>query len=130
MTKNYADLLPSFEACELDAGTFTHADHVGVAYQMLKRYDFLTASFKYANCINAIATRAGAPRKFNTTVTMAFLSVIAERMETTGHETYEEFIGKNPDLHDSKVLEKWYSADRLQSDLARTTFLLPDEACV
>ena len=108
--------------------TFSHADHVGVAYEMLRNHDFLNASVKYAECISTIATKAGAARKFNTTITLAFLSLIAERMQTTPHDGFDEFISNNQDLVTGNPLDAWYSPERLQSDLARTVFLLPDAA--
>ena len=126
MTVNYKELAKSFEACDIDASDFSHADHVGVAYEILRRYDFLDASVRYSNSIKTIATAAGAEQKFNTTITLAFLSLIAERMETTAHDSYEEFLEKNPDLFKGNVLTKWYSPDRMQSDLARAVFLMPD----
>lgn len=126
MTVNYEKLARSFEVCNIDAGSFSHADHVGVAYEMLRRYDFLDASVRYSNSIKTIATNAGAAKKFNTTITLAFLSLIAERIETTPHDSYEEFLEKNPDLFEGNVLTKWYEADRMQSELARTVFLMPD----
>ena len=126
MTVDYVELTKSFEVCDIDAGTFTHCDHVGVAYEMLCTYSFLDAVTKYANCINVIATRAGAAQKFNVTITIAFLSLIAERIKLTEHDTYQDFIAKNPDLLSADVLQRWYSADRLQSDLARKVFLMPD----
>jgi hypothetical protein len=46
-----------------------------------------------------------------------------------GHyPTWEEFAAGNPDLLNWKdnVLRKYYSKEVLASDLARTTFLLPD----
>ena len=126
MTVNYEELAQSFEACNIDANDFSHADHIGVAYEMLRRYDFLDASVRYSNSIKIIATNAGAAKKFNTTITLAFLSLIAERIQTTAHDSYEEFLEKNPDLFEGNVLTKWYSADRMQSDLAREVFLMPD----
>ena len=128
MSKNYTELARAFESCDIDASTFGHIDHVGVAYEMLRNDDFLKASIKYAECINTIATRAGASRKFNTTITLAFLSLIAERMEATRHDTFDDFITQNQDLLAGDVLAKWYSAERLGSDLARTVFLMPDVA--
>jgi hypothetical protein len=126
MSTEYAELARSFEACDIDASAFGHVDHVGVAYEMLRSYDFLTASMKYSDCINTIATKAGAARKFNTTITLAFLSLIAERMQTNPHDSYDEFISNNQDLVTGNPLEKLYSPERLRSDLARTVFLLPD----
>lgn len=128
MSTDYTELTQSFEACDIDASAFSHVDHVGVAYEMLRNHDFLSASVKYAECINTIATKAGAARKFNTTITLAFLSLIAERMQTTPHNGYDEFISKNQDLVTGNPLDAWYSPERLRSDLARTVFLLPDTA--
>lgn len=128
MSTKYSELTRSFEACDIDASAFGHVDHVGVAYEMLRSYDFLTACLKYAECINTIATKAGAARKFNTTITLAFLSLIAERLEVTRHNTYDEFISQNQDLVSGNILEKWYTPERLRSDLARTVFLMPDAA--
>ena len=126
MTARYAELTRSFEARELDAGAFRHRDHVGVAYQMLRSYDFLDATAKFAGNIKSIATKAGVPGKFNATITFAFLSLIAERMGTTEHSNYDDFISQNQDLLSKDVLAKWYSPERLRSDLARNVFLMPD----
>ena len=126
MTTDYAELTRSFEARDLDASAFRHVDHVGVAYEMLRNYDFLDATIKYAGSIHEIATKAGVPRKFNATITLAFLSLIAERMNTTQHVGYDDFISRNPDLLSKDVLAHWYSPERLQSDLARQVFLMPD----
>jgi hypothetical protein len=128
MSTNYKEFLHSFEQYDIDASAFGHIDHIGVAYEMLLQYDFLTASINYSDCIKTIATRAGAGRKFNTTITIAFLSLIAERMEGSEQGTFEVFIENNQDLLSRNVLAKWYSPERLQSDAARTVFLMPDVA--
>ena len=126
MTVDYAELARTFETCRIDAGSFSHADHVGVAYEMLRRYDFLDATVRYSKSIRTIAARAGEARKFNTTITLAFLSLIAERMETTAHGSYQEFLEQNPDLCDVDLLQQWYSTERMRSELARNVFLMPD----
>ena len=128
MSKNYEELARSFEACDIDAKAFGHLDHVGVAYEMLRKYDFLKASVRYSECINTIATKAGAARKFNTTITLAFLSLVAERMQARPNDSFDAFISQNQDLVSGNPLQKWYSPERLQSDLARSVFLMPDVA--
>ena len=125
MKTQYSELTRQFEAYEVDAGAFGHREHVLVAYEMLHRYSFLEASAKYARAINTIATNAGAPEKFNMTITLAFLSLIAERIHTTRHSNFEKFLAQNKDLLSRSVLSKWYPAEQLKSDLARTHFLLP-----
>jgi len=128
MTRNYIELTRDFEKLDIDPTNFGHVDHIGVAYEMLRTRPFLDAAAEYSRCINAIATRAGTARKFNTTITLAFLSLIAERVQATQYETFDAFIAQNQDLLAADLLTKWYTAERLQSDLARTVFLMPDVA--
>ncbi|WP_282607326.1 hypothetical protein [Pelagibius sp. Alg239-R121] len=128
MSKSYSELTQSFERRSIDPSIFRHGDHVGVAYEMLCKYDFMDATMKYGECLNMIATKAGAAKKFNTTITVAFMSLIAERMKKSEHTGYEDFITQNQDLLSKDVLKQWYSAERLKSDLARSVFLMPD-AC-
>ncbi|MBL4756639.1 MAG: hypothetical protein JKY32_03045 [Rhizobiales bacterium] len=73
-----------------------------------------------------MATKAGAPKKFNLTITIAFMSLIAERMAACDHEGYEDFMSLNLDLMAKDLLEKQYTPTRLYSDLARSVFLMPD----
>jgi hypothetical protein len=43
-----------------------------------------------------------------------------------GQGKFAAFAADNPDLMTKSVLARWYSPERLASDAARTTFLLPD----
>ncbi|MEM7429015.1 MAG: hypothetical protein AAF441_23250 [Pseudomonadota bacterium] len=128
MSRDYVEFAKEFEKREIDAASFSHLDHVGVAHELLSRYGFLDAAVIYCKCINEIATRAGAAGKFNTTITLAFLSLIAERMDASSAATFDEFITANCDLLSRDVLAQRYSSGRLASDLARSAFLLPDRA--
>ncbi len=120
-----ADITRAFEAHSIDNSTFGHADHVRVAYDLLRKYDFIDAAATYAKGIRTLAAKAGAPMKFNLTITYAFMSLIAERMAGTQAAGFEDFVLANPDLMSKSVLKQWYSDDRLDSDLARGVFLLP-----
>ncbi len=126
MSASSTALTRSFETGTLDPAGFKHTDHVAVAYEMLGAYEFLEACSKYAANIRALAEKAGAPMKFNATITLAFMSLIAERMAARDYETYEDFISENGDLRSKTVLERWYSPERLNCDTARAVFLLPD----
>ena len=126
MSTSYRELTQSFEARSLDASSFTHRDHVAVAYELLRKYDFIDATTRYARCLSEIAAKAGATRKYNTTITFAFMGLIAERMDAGRHDGFEDFIASNPDLLAKDPLASWYSPERLNNDLARKVFLLPD----
>lgn len=127
MTKmtNYSDLTRAFEAHEINNNTFRHDQHVLVAYELLTKYDYIDATAIYAKGIRTLATNAGAPHKFNATITFAFMSLIAERMELSQSAGFEEFKAQNPDLLSKRILDKWYPAHRLDTDAARKMFLMP-----
>ena len=63
MNSRYAELARSFEARNVDTSAFRHSDHVAVAYEILRRYDFIEATIKYAENLKAIATKAGRPAR-------------------------------------------------------------------
>ena len=126
MTLCTEDLARSFQAGEVDAASFRHRDHVAVAYEMLRTHEFMDVTASYTKTIRSIAAKAGVPEKFNATITVAFLSLIAERMSTTPHADCEDFIARNPDLLSKDLLANRYTPERLRSDLARAVFLLPD----
>ncbi len=73
--------LARFLGGEREPAGFHHRDHVGVAYELLRRHPLLEAAPLYAAGLQAIALRAGKPGLYNETITLAFLSLIAERME-------------------------------------------------
>jgi len=127
MTIQYSDLLTEFESLEINPADFGHREHVQVAFEMLHKYSYIEACTKYSNAINTIATNAGAPDKFNVTVTFAFLSLIAEHIHGSSWSGFDEFLSQNEDLLARDALSKWYSRDELQSEYARTHFLLPNK---
>jgi hypothetical protein len=118
--------LERFVRGEMPAASFPHREHVRMAFQMLRRHDFAETVLHFSRALRAMAERAGKPQAFHQTVTIAFLSVIAERMEGSGSDDFAAFVRANPDLLDKGALARWYRPERLASDSARRTFLLPD----
>ena len=126
MSSATSELRRAFEAGKLEPRDFSHRDHLTVAYEMLKRYDFVDATARYGKRLQDLASRAGVPKKYNVTLTFAFMSLIAERMGERPHTGVDSFLADNPDLMSKELLTSWYSPARLQSDLARNVFLMPD----
>ena len=120
------DLVERFERLQIPPGAFRHRDHVEAAYGMLRKYPFIEATARYARTIQTMAENAGAYTKFHVTVTIAFMAIIAERMESSPHDDFEDFCARHPDLFSPELLRRFYSAERLQSELARKVFVLPD----
>jgi hypothetical protein len=125
---NDRPLLERFLQGELASETFRHADHVQVGFELLQAHDFSNAAYRFSAALKAIAAQAGRPGKYHETITLAFLALIAERSASRPFADFEDFALANPDLMDTKVLERWYAPERLSSDLARRVFLLPEAA--
>lgn len=118
--------LRAFLRGDIDAANFRHADHVRMGFEILQHHDFPEAAVAFARSLKQIAVRAGAPGKYHETITLAFLSLIAERQATGTHRDFESFAAANPDLMETSVLKRWYAPERLMSDVARKIFVLPD----
>ena len=118
-------LLSAFLGCRLDNRDFHHAEHVRVAFMLLRRRDFGEATTIFRSGLKAIAASAGKPAAYHETITLAFLSLVGEHLARENWKNYPEFIRANPDLLDKSLLLRWYAKERLASETARKTFLLP-----
>lgn len=118
--------LDQFLRGEVDLGDFPHREHVRMGFEMLGRYDFAQTAFRYSNALRAMTQRVGKAEAFHQTVTIAFLALIAERLHARAYPDFAAFAAANPDLMSRAALARWYSPQRLATDAARATFLLPD----
>lgn len=126
MTADECAELARFVRGELDARNFPHREHVRMGFEVLRRHDFCTAAFHYSGALRVMTSRAGRPGAFNQTITIAFLSLIAERMELTDAPDFAALTQAHPELLDPGILARWYRPERLAGKSARRTFLLPD----
>jgi len=118
--------LLQFMRGEIDPRSFPHGEHVRLGFEMLRRHNFAETSLHYSAALRAMTARIGKPEAFHQTMTIAFLALIAERMEEGGHTQFTAFAAANPDLMARSILARRYSPERLASAAARATFLLPD----
>ena len=126
MSERTADeALHALETGVLDPTKFPHAEHVRLGYEILLRYGFGEAVARFSRGLKLVTAKAGRPEVYNETITVAFLAVINERAARNPSPDWLEFKRSNADLFDKRCLEKWYDAEQLQSDLARSVFCLP-----
>jgi hypothetical protein len=124
--RNENALLTAFLRGEI-GGDFRHADHVRVGFELLCHHNFPDALVLYSVSLKGIAARAGNPGAYHETITVAFLSLIAEHRAAGQYADFESFIRDNPKLMDKSLLGRWYAPERLLSDIARRTFVMPGE---
>jgi hypothetical protein len=122
------ELLAAFADGTLDAAAFHHRDHVRVAWLHLERYAPALALERFSAGLRRLAAAAGKPDRYHETITWAYLLLINERRERAGRATtWEEFAAENADLlgWNPSILDTYYPAEVLASDLARRAFVLP-----
>ena len=124
------ELIKQFEGGATPADSFHHADHVRLAFEYLRRYPALEALGRFSEALKRFAAAQGKAQRYHETITWAYLLLIRERLARAGPaQTWEEFVERNLDLLVWKggVLRTLYRQETLDSDLARHTFVLPDQ---
>src|SRR5215471_13034234 len=120
--------LARFVRGEIAPTAFPHREHVRMAFEMLRRHDFAETTLHFSRALRSMAQQAGKPQAFHQTVTIAFLSLIAERLDGSEYPDFTAFECANPDLFEKGMLTRWYRPERLASERARRTFVLPEPA--
>ena len=119
--------LRRFEQGQVDLTRFSHREHLRMAYELLRQDEFLDATVRYSRALRLIVGRAGKAEAFNQTVTIAFLALVAERLQGGAWPDFEAFVQAHPELLQKQTLRRWYRDERrLASDAARRNFLMPD----
>jgi hypothetical protein len=124
-------LIQQLENGATPADSFHHVDHVRLAFEYLNRYPALAALEKFSAALKRFAAAQGKAQRYHETITWAYLLLIRERVARAARtETWEEFARHNPDLLIWKggALANLYRQETLDSDFARTTFVLPDQS--
>lgn len=129
---NDRDFVAAFEACTLPNGDFHHRDHVRLAWIYLNELPPAAALARFTKSLKRFAQAQSADGLYHETITWAYLLLIHERMarRVSGEaaDTFEGFAAAHPDLLTWKpsILESYYQAETLGSELARRVFVMPD----
>jgi hypothetical protein len=118
--------LERFVRGEVDAACFPHREHVRMAFEMLRRHDFAETAWLYSRALRLMTAKVGKPQAFHQTTTIAFLSLVAERMEHTPAPDFAAFERAHPEMLDKATLSRWYRPEQLATEIARRTFVLPE----
>jgi len=74
------------------------------------------------------AAPAGAPQKYNATVSRAWVELVGHHAGQSGTADFDAFTGQHPALLDKKLLGHFYRSATLASSAARTGWVEPDLA--
>lgn len=122
------DLLAAFEAGREPEGGFHHRQHLRVAWLYLRRDPWPEALGRFAEGLKRFAIAQGQPGLYHETITVAYFLLIHERMVEASEATFDAFAARFPELLGWKpsLLDRYYEAATLSSDLARRVFVMPD----
>ncbi len=123
-------LADAFEAGRVPDGEFTHADHVRVAWELLRRYPLGLALDQVTQGIRALAKQRGLPGLYHATITTFYVLAIADRLgRDAAGDGFETFAAANPELlgPSRAFLGGYYSAETLDGERARCEFVLPEQ---
>ncbi|HEY9104153.1 hypothetical protein [Chitinimonas sp.] len=118
------DFLATFEAAALAPGEFNHRAHLRVAYLYLCRLPFLEACLAMRDGLRRFAVQIGKPGLYHETLTVAFMSLLAERIADAPGADWVSFADANPALFDRELLAAYYQPATLASEAARRRLVL------
>jgi hypothetical protein len=105
---------------------FGHRQHVHVTWLAIRRFGTRAAIDIVSAGIQRTARYAGAPQKYNATVSRAWVELTARHMASTPGEDFDDFIARNPDLLDKRLLTRFYAPATLATPEARAGWVEPD----
>jgi hypothetical protein len=107
-------------------GGFGHREHLELAWSYLRLYSIDEAAEVMVAAIRHVARLHGAEDKYHETMTRAWLHFVAVHIQRWGADSFEEFLERNPDLLDSKLIQHFYSRELILSEPARASWSAPD----
>lgn len=121
------ELIQAFESTELPVAVFTHEMHVRTAWCYLRRDPFPVALGRFATALRQYAAAKSLPGLYHETVTVAWMTLINQRLDGAEHLPWESFKAAFPELFARpSLLLRHYSDETLRSGRARRMFVLPD----
>ena len=120
-------LTRAIERGEISNKNFHHASHLRIAWVYLTESSSAQqAANKMRETLRRFAAAAGKPEKYHETITLFWVHLLSGAYAACGGKRLEEVVHANPQLLEKDFPLSYYSAERLFSDEARTSWVEPD----
>jgi hypothetical protein len=121
------ELARSLERGEIANENFHHASHLHVAWVYLSESTSADeAAGKMRDTLRRFAAAAGKLEKYHETLTLFWVYLLAHACAATSGKSLEGIVHANPRLLEKNFPLAYYSAERLFSGSARTSWVEPD----
>ncbi|MET8152364.1 hypothetical protein ACIBSW_36400 [Actinoplanes sp. NPDC049668] len=107
---------------------FGHRQHVQLTWLAVRRLGTSAAVDLISDGIQRTARYAGAPQKYNATVSRAWVEVVGHHAGRSDAVDFDAFADQHPALLDKRLLARFYRSSTLASGLARNGWVEPDLA--
>ncbi|MBP2351091.1 hypothetical protein JOF29_002174 [Kribbella aluminosa] len=108
------------------AERFGHREHVRLTWLAVRRCGTADAVDLISDGIRRTARYAGAPQKYNATVSRAWVELTAYHMNEAPTESFDQLVERNPGLLNKRLLTHFYNSHTLATPDARTGWVQPD----
>jgi hypothetical protein len=125
-----AEFLAAFESATLPPQSFDHRGHLRVACFYLADKPFLEACIAMRDGLRRFAASIGKAGLYHETVTIAFMSIVADRMAADPGVPWAELLRRHPDLCDRGLLARYVEPGVLASEGARARLVLGERVRV
>jgi hypothetical protein len=121
------ELTRALERGEVANEEFRHASHLHVAWVYLTESSSMQqAANKMRDTLRRLAVIAGKPEKYHETITLFWVHLLSSAYATNRGGRLEDIVHANPHLLEKNFPLAYYSAGRLFSDEARSSWVEPD----
>ena len=119
--------LKAFEDGTLAPNQFTHEAHIRMAWLYLRAYDWDEGITHIQDGIQQFAKRVGASTKYHKTITVFWARIVLHMIhDQPTIERFEDFMVHFPQVLDSRLINRHYSAGLLVTPEARQAWVEPD----
>jgi len=116
------EFLAAFHSCELKNSEFRNADHFRLAWLHVHREPVETAVANVCSGIQRFAAYYGGSEKYHSTITMAWVRLVATHREAS----FAEFLQANGHRLNANLLQRFWSPELLASVQAKSGWVAPD----
>ncbi|MFG2194524.1 hypothetical protein [Streptomyces sp. NPDC048639] len=107
---------------------FGHREHIRLTWLAVHHVGMPAAIDLISDGIRRTARYAGAPQKYNATVSRAWVELVAHHAAEEDTRSFPDLVGRNPALLDKRLLGRFYRSGTLARPEARTGWVEPDLA--
>jgi hypothetical protein len=107
---------------------FGHREHIHLTWLAVRRHDVAAARALISEGIQRTARYAGAPQKYNATVSSAWVELVGHHAAEQDTDDFTDFVRTNAALLDKRLLTRFYRPATLATVRARTSWVEPDLA--